>query len=87
MKTTTESDIYALKTVCGSINYSMVRYNKDEIPSRDWEYFCGYVKIPLTTIYCIQVFKDGFLVATKKLSFRYYDHDYHHERKIQITYF
>lgn len=80
----TEQKLRALKTICGSIRYTLTRYNQKEIGERDWEYLCSYLGIDKQSIYGIELSGSGFLFWSKVVVFRYRDSQFHDQRRIEI---
>lgn len=80
----TEQKLKALKTVCGAIHYTLRRYNRIEISEREWGYLCSYLGIEKDAIYAIELSGTGFLFWSRRISFRFRDNQFHHQRKIEI---
>ncbi len=75
-----EEKVNALRGICGAIHYCCVRYQNLEISPHDWKYFCGYLNIPVDTIYSVSIEATGLLLSTRNFLFRYVHNDFHHKR-------
>jgi len=85
MNTYNESQLSALKTICGGIHYDLIKNSRNEIWPDGWEHLSSYLKMDKTTIYSVEeVTISSFLFRSKELSFRYHHDDFHNRRTIEF---
>jgi hypothetical protein len=75
----------ALKTICGAVYYTCLRYQKKEISVHDWKFLCSLLNIPTTTIYSLEMDNKTLVVTTRNFKLTYSHSDFHEERLLSFT--
>jgi hypothetical protein len=83
MRTYSEQQLFALKTICGGIFYALSKHTKLESLEYHRGHLCSSLGIEQATIYCIEeVTSTGFLLTSRCLCFRYHHDVWSHSGRI-----
>ena len=80
----TVDKMYALKTICGAILYTLKRYNQREVSEYDWDFLSYYINVEKGAVHCVELTARGFILQTRNLSLQYVHHDNYANRLVTI---
>jgi hypothetical protein len=80
--------VQALRSLGGGMLHALRLYGKPYFnENHDWAIFCSHLHIPEDTVHGVEVTMTGFILYTRKMTFKYTHDDFSNDaRIIELTY-